>query len=391
MTIAPDKPRLTVEDARSLGPLIQRYADQIDETRELPRPLFEALADAGLFHMVVPRSLGGAEVDLPTYLDVLEEIGKFDASTAWCINQASSFVTFAPCFSADVARLIFVDTPRSVVANTPAPTATAIAVPGGYRVTGRHGYGTGCHHASWMASRGTVVVDGQPQKLPDGRPDIRYFMLPVQEAELLDTWKVRGLRGTGTHHWTVTDVFVPEERTIAWDILPPPGSGAIYVMPRQMLAAAGDAATALGVARSCLQAFIELAGGKQAASSSSLLRDEALVQFDVGHAEAELRSSKALLDQTAREVWAAMVETDALTLDQRASMRLAAVHAIRKAAGVVDTIYNAAGATAVLESHPIQRHFQDIHVITQHMQSRRSHYELVGKVLLGFEPESNFL
>lgn len=391
MTLAPNKPRLWVQTARDLGPLIQSYADQIDETRELPRPLFEAVADAGFFHMVVPRALGGPEVDLPTYLDVLEEIGKFDASTAWCINQASSFVTYAPCFPVNVARLIFVDTPRSVVANTPAPTATAIPVPGGYRITGRHGFGTGCHHASWMASRGHVMVDGQPRTLPNGKPDMRYFMLPVQDAVLLDTWKARGLRGTGTHHWTVTDVFVPEELTLSPDEVAAPGYGPLYVIPRQMLAAAGDAATALGVARSCLDTFIQVATGKQAASASGQLRDEALVQFDVGLAEAELRSSKALLDQTAREIWAAIVETDAMTLEQRAALRLAAVHAIRKSAAVVDTIYNAAGATAVLESHPIQRHFQDIHVITQHMQSRRSHYELVGKVLLGFTPESNFL
>ncbi len=391
MTIAPDKPRLWVQAARDLGPMITRYAAEIDETRELPRPLFEALADAGFFHMVLPRSLGGDEIDLPTYLEVLEEISLYDASTAWCINQASSFVTFAPCFTPDVARLIFVDTPRGVVANTPAPTATAIPVEGGYRVTGRHGYGTGCHHASWMASRGQVIVDGQPRKLPDGTPDIRYFMVPVQETELLDTWKVRGLRGTGTHHWTVTDAFVPEERTVSPEAVAAPGTGAIYVIPRQMLAAAGDAATALGVARACMNEFLNLAGAKQAASASSVLREEALVQFDVGFAEAELRSSKALLAQTAREVWAAMVETDEMSLEHRASMRLAAVHAIRKATAVVDTIYNAAGATAVLESHPIQRQFQDIHVITQHMQSRRSHYELVGKVLLGFRPESNFL
>lgn len=391
MAIATENAHRLVSAARDLGPLIQRYAVEIEETRELPRPLFETLADAGLFHMILPRALGGEEIDLPSYLDVVEELGKHDASTAWCINQASSFVTYAPCFTPEVARLVFVDTPRGVVANTPAPVATAIPVAGGYRVSGRHAYGTGCHHASWMASRGHVVVDGEKRTLPDGKPDIRYFLLPVEETELLDTWKVRGLRGTGTHDWVVADRFVPEERTISPDAIAPPGTGAIYVIPRQMLAAAGDAATALGVARSCLDAFIELAGGKQAANVNSLVREEPLVQFDVGFAEAELRSSKALLAQTAREVWAAMVATDEMTLEDRASMRLAAVHAIRKAAAVVDSMYNAAGATAVLESHPIQRQFQDIHVITQHMQARRSHYELVGKVLLGYRPESNFL
>jgi indole-3-acetate monooxygenase len=134
-----------------------------------------------------------------------------------------------------------------------------------------------------------------------------------------------------------------------------------------------------------------MAQTKKAANTDGLLRDEALVQFDVGHAEATLRSSRMYLRQTVREVWAEISETDTISLTHKADLRLAAVHAIRQSAAVVDAMYNAAGASAVLEDHPIQRQFQDVHVITQHMQSRRSHYELIGKVVLGLEPVSPFL
>ena len=120
--------------------MIRSSADQIEADRELPRPLFEALADAGLFRLALPHALGGAEIDLPTYVQVLEEIGKADASTGWIVNQCAIFATYAARMPRDIARLIWIDTPRSVVANTPLPTAQAVVVPGGYRVTGRQGF-----------------------------------------------------------------------------------------------------------------------------------------------------------------------------------------------------------------------------------------------------------
>ena len=148
MTVSDPRTQSPLETARSLAPLIRQYADQIDEQRELPRPLFEALADAGLFHLMIPRSLGGGELDLPTYIQVIEELGKADASTAWCINQGGVFATYSARLPRELASAIWFDTPRSVVGNTPVPDATAIPVEGGYRVTGRLSFSTGCRHAS---------------------------------------------------------------------------------------------------------------------------------------------------------------------------------------------------------------------------------------------------
>jgi alkylation response protein AidB-like acyl-CoA dehydrogenase len=368
--------------ARKLVPLIQSCADEIEAERELPRALFEALADAGMFHLAVPRSLGGAELDLPTYVGLIEEIGKADASTAWIVNQGAIFATYASRMPSDVARTIWIDTPRSVVANTPAPTAQAIVVPGGYRVTGRQGFSTGCRHAAWLAAHAQVVENGQP-RLESGQPETRYLFVPAAEAELLDTWRVRGMRGTGTHHFAVTDVFVPEERTVLSATAPLRETGALYRIPRTLLFASGDAAVALGVARTCLTTFLELAMVK-APRAQALLRDQPMVQADVGHAEALVRSGRALLMETVRDVWADAT-MGPLTLDQRAAMRLATTHAIRLAVQAVDTVYNAAGATAVYEDNPLQRHFQDIHVISQHLQARLSHYELVGRHVLGLK------
>jgi alkylation response protein AidB-like acyl-CoA dehydrogenase len=375
--------RSPLEVAQKLVPQIRSYVDEIEASRELPRPLFEALADAGMFHMALPRSLGCLEIDLPTYIQVIEELGKADASTAWVINQGGIFATYAARMPRDVARSIWIDIPRSVVSNTPAPTAEAIVVPGGFRVTGEQGFSTGCRHSSWVAPHAQIIENGKPRLLHNGQPETRYLFVPMAEAKLLDTWHVRGLRGTGTHHFNVDDVFVPEARSLLAATAPVLEPGPLYQIPRTLLFASGDASVALGVARACLDAFIDLAGAKAPRAMSGLLRDEPMVQADIGRADAQLRSARALLTETVRETWACVSAGGALSLDQRAALRIAATHTIRLAVEVVDTVYNAAGATAVYDGHPIQRAFQDIHVMSQHLQSRRAHYQLVGRHWMG--------
>jgi alkylation response protein AidB-like acyl-CoA dehydrogenase len=339
-----------------------------------------------LFQLALPRALGGAEIDLPTYVQVLEEIGKADASTGWIVNQCAIFATYAARMPRDIARMIWIDTPRCVVANTPMPTAKAIVVPGGYRVTGRMGFSTGCRHAAWLAARAHVHENGQ-LRLRDGQPEQLYLFVPVAEAELLDTWHVRGMRGTGTYHFAVSDVFVPAERTVLQSGAPLLETGPLYQIPRTLLFASADGAVALGVARSCLATFFELAGAKTPRAMQATLRDQPMVQATVGHAEAHLRSGRAFLTEAVREIWTEATSTGAVTQERRAVLRLASTHAIRLAVQVVDSVYNAAGVTAIYEGNLIQRHFQDIHVISQHLQGRLSHYELVGQHWLGLETD----
>ena len=379
-----------LDAAQRLAPMIRSCTDQIEADRELPRPLFEALADAGLFQLALPRALGGAEIDLPAYVQVLEEIGKADASTGWVVNQCAIFATYAARMPRNIARLIWIDTPHSVVANTPVPTARAVVVPGGYRVTGRQGFSSGCRHAAWLAARAYIFENGQP-RLKDGQPEERYLFVPAAETELLDTWHVRGMRGTGTHDFAVSDVFVPAERTVLQAGAPLLDTGPLYQIPRSLLFASGDAAVGLGLARSCLAAFFELAGAKKPRAMQAMLRDQPLVQAAVGHCEAHLRSGRAFLNEVVRDLWTEAISTDTITLDHRAALRLATTHAIHLAVQVVDTVYQAAGVTAIYEGNLMQRHFQDIHVISQHLQGRLSHYELVGKHSLGLKIDQSRL
>jgi len=378
-----------LEAARKLGALIRSSAPETEAQRELPRPLFEAMADAGLFQLALPRALGGAEMDLPSYIRVIEEIGKSDASTGWVTNQLTIFATYAARMPHEAARAIW-DTPRSVVANTPLANAQAVVVPGGYRVTGRQGFSTGCRHASWLAAHGTVIEDGRP-RLDMGQPERRYCFVPRAQAELLDTWQVRGMRGTGTHHFAVNDVFVPEALTVRSVTAPLIETGPLYQIPRTLVFASGDASVALGTARSCLATFVELATTKTPRAMEALLRDQVMVQNDVGHAEAHIRSGRAFLHEAVGDIWRTLTAGSGITLEQRATLRLATTHAMRLAVQVVDTVYNASGATAVYDSNPIQRYFQDVHVISQHLQARLAHYELVGRHWLGLKVDETRL
>lgn len=373
-----------LEAARQLAPLIRAAADDIEKNRELPRPLFEAIADAGLFLMAVPREIGGSEIDLPLYVQVIEEIAKADASTAWALNQGATFATFAARMQPDAAREVWTNVPRSVVANTPAPTAQAIVVPGGFRVTGRQGFSTGCRHASWLAPHAQIIENGVPRQR-DGKPEARYLMVPKAEAEVFDTWHTRGMRGTGTHTFEVKDVFVPEARSVlTGGNVPQISGGGRYKISLTLSFAAGDGMVALGVARSCLDAFAELAGAKSPRYMPGLLREQPISQFTVGQAEASLRSARAFLMETVWDIWNEATQTaEPVSLERRLSLRLAGTHAIRVAAQIIESIYTACGATAAFEGNLIQRHFQDIHVITQHVQGRLLYYEMAGKHQLG--------
>jgi indole-3-acetate monooxygenase len=381
------KPQLSlIEAARELVPLVRSYADQTDEDRELPKPLFHALADAGFYRMAVPRAIGGPEVDFPTYVQVIEELGKGDASTAWTVSQGANWGAYSARMSPAAAREIWTGTPRSVVSNTPAPTAKAVAVPGGFRVTGRQPFSTGCKHASWVAAHAQVIENGVVRQR-NGRPEARYCLIPKEQVELIDTWHTKGMRGTGTHTFDVKDVFVPEERTVFPHDAPVVNPGPRYKIPITLGFAAGDGMVALGLARNCLEAFFEVAGSKAPRNMTGLLREQAITQFAVGQAEAALRSGRAYLLSAAHEIWQSAISTDApaASLESRINLRLAATHAIRLAAQVVDGLHPLCGATVVFDGHLIQRLFHDMHVITQHGQARFQNYEIVGKHCVGLE------
>ena len=386
MTQTQDKTFL--DAARELAPRVLAAADRIDSERELPVELANEIADRGFFRLLVPRSLGGAEIDFIDYLDIIQTFAEADASVAWCLNQNAILATLAATMPQETAQEIWSD-PRAVLANGPIISAQAVSVAGGYRLTGRWNFSSGCRHATWMVAVAPVGCPGQDSEALEEDKDGLTLLVPKQEVVFVDVWQVNGLRGTGSFTFEAEDLYVPGHRTYKTSDSPREG-GALYVMPTSLLFPSGFACVALGVARAGLDAAIDLSGGKKPQYDQHLLRDKPVVQRQIGQAEAIWGSARAFLFQAAKGAWESAYSSHSLTLEDRIRLRMASTHAIRMAADVVDIAYEVCGSDSIFETNPIQRRFQDAHVITQQLQGRKAHYETAGQFFLGLEPKGTF-
>ncbi|HEY1301748.1 MAG TPA: acyl-CoA dehydrogenase family protein [Stellaceae bacterium] len=379
-----------VERARDLAPLLTAAADEIEEGRQLPERVVQRLVEDGFFRLLLPRSLGGAELDPRTYVQVLEEIAKAEPSTAWSLGQNSGCSMSAPYLDPAVAREIF-GPPRGILAWGPElPGAgRGVAVEGGIRVTGRWGFATGSRHATWLGAHVPIFEeDGTPRLNPNGQPFVRTVLFPKSSAEIIDNWQVIGLRGTGSDSYRVEDLFVPQKYTCSRDNQAERREpGLLYKFTSGMMYAAGFSNVSLGIARGALEHFIVLARDKIARGARSPLRENNVIQSQVAQCEAKLRSCRAFIHATLAEMWEAAERTGDFLPEQHPRLRLAATWAIQQAREVVSTVYSAAGATAIFNENPFERRLRDMHAGSQQGQGRPIHFETVGQILLGLPPQ----
>jgi indole-3-acetate monooxygenase len=374
--------------ARELGPELDAAAEEIERRRELPEAIVEALVERGLFRLLLPRSRGGAELRPAAYVSVIEEVAKHDASVAWCLGQACGCTMTSAYLDPAVAREIF-GGKRGIVAWGPPGPAEARAVPGGYRLTGTWSFASGSHHATWLGAHVAILdQNGAPQLRPDGAPVMRTLLFPKASASFTDIWQVIGLCGTGSDSYTVADLFVPEKYTVSRENAAKPREpGLLYAFSSSNIYASGFAGVALGIARSALDAFVELARDKIPRGAKRTLRDNNVVQAQVSQSEARLCGARAFLLGSLDEIWREVSGSGRLAADHNTTIRLASTWAIHQARDVVDMAYHAAGATAIFKSNPFERRFRDIHTVIQQYQGRQAHFETVGQALLGLEPE----
>ncbi len=375
-----------VERARALYDLIAREADEIERRRRLTEPVVAALIENGLYRALLPQSLGGAEAAPEVFMQVLEEVAKADASTAWCLGQCSVCAMISAYMDRDAANEIF-NSPPGILA-WGAIAHEVKAEPGGYRANARWDFASGSRHASWLGAHVRIVeADGSPRKKPDGAPEIRTILFPVTSATMYDVWDVIGLKGTGTDSYSVDNLFIPEKFAALRD---EPHAlrerGPLYKVPTLLVFALGFAALSLGVARATLDAAIELSRGKHATGLAKAMRDNNAVQGLIGRTEGNWRAARAYLYATAGAMWRDLTATGELGEAHRTAIRLASTWTIHQAAAVVDVAYHMAGATAVFSANPFERRFRDMHAIAQQLQARDTHYEDVGRALLATDP-----
>jgi alkylation response protein AidB-like acyl-CoA dehydrogenase len=333
-----------------------------------------------MYRALLPKSLGGAEAPLATFMQMQEEIAKADASTAWCLGQCSVCAVISAYIDHDAADEIFNSTPGILAWG--AINHDVRAEPGGYRANARWEFASGIRQANWLGAHVRITeADGTPRKKPDGSPEIRTILFPMSEATLYDVWDVIGLRGTGTDSYSVNNLHIPEKFAALRD---EPSAlrekGPLYKIPTNAIYSMGFAATSLGVARAQFDAAVELSR-KKTPQGLTAMKENTAVQGLIGLTEAKLRRARAYLFATAAEVWDDL-NRGPFTEGHRVALRLAATSTIHQSTEIVDVAYHMAGATAVFRANGFERRLRDMHAINQQLQARDDHYADMGKAIL---------
>jgi alkylation response protein AidB-like acyl-CoA dehydrogenase len=371
----------TLDCVRQLAPTIRAHIDSIEQERRLPEPVVRGLIDAGVFRMLMPRSLGGDELEPMTVCRVIEEAATHDGAVAWCTMIGAANGYFGGLLPAESAREVFAD--RDVVlAAVFRPTGVAEAVGGGFRVKGRWPFASGIMHSQWVGASCRVLDGDRPRLTPSGSPVMKLMFLPRAEASVIDTWYAVGLRGTGSHDFEVDDIFVPAARSV-WFTDPPAERGPLYSLPAVTLFAPMIASVSLGIARHALEIFKELARLKKPVWSQEALGASAVAQSQVGQAEGLLRAGRAFLFESLTAAWAAARNGLKLNWEQRGLLWLSAAQAVTQALQAVDILYRAGGASSVYSSTQLERCLRDIRTASQHIQVMPTNYELAGQLFLG--------
>jgi alkylation response protein AidB-like acyl-CoA dehydrogenase len=356
-----------ISRAEAVRSAVAAASNEIESTRRLPPDLLDKLHEARLFRLLLPRSSDGLETDPVTFFHVIETIARADASTAWCLSQAGGCAMAAAYLDLPVAHAIFGNDPRAVLAWGPGPKVRAVECEGGYQVTG-----------VWRDA--------------NGEQEERTMLVRTEDVQWTDIWNTVGLRGTASDQFALDDFFVRSDHSVTRQFdRECRESGPLYRMGAGTCYQVGFAGVACGIARGALDSFIDVARNKVARGTKSPLRDNAVVQSNLAQAEVNLRAARGYVLQSMADTWKELSGGATITVAQRINVRMAATHAIHKAREAVDFAYNAAGATAIFEDHPLERRFRDIHTVTQQLQGQLRHFETVGAWMMGADADLTFV
>ncbi|GAB2849089.1 acyl-CoA dehydrogenase family protein [Lentzea nigeriaca] len=358
-----------------LHALIRAEAPVAEQQRALTEPVLTALIDHGVHQMLLPKRYGGAEMGLPEWSRVIQNLSCSDASTGWTAMTttiSSSLAWYLPVAAADE---IFGD-PRALIAGTAAPIGRGEAADGGYRVSGRWGWGSAVPYSQWVIG-GTLTPDGP-----------RLAVYPRADVTIHDTWHVSGLCATGSHEFSVADAFVPAGRTALPGVTPPGTTGSLPRFPFFCFLAAGVASVGLGIARRAVDEIVALAVEKTPQHASKRLAEQAGVQIDVALMEARLSAARAFLDDELSAAWE-LAEAGSEAPDAvRGRLRLACTFASAEATEVAQKAFAVGGGTSVFTSSALQRCLRDAHVANQHTIVSRRLLETYSMVRFGLGPDT---
>lgn len=389
----PQHQALMLAAARA-GLALAGRSQEFETRRALPQDVADLLAEAGLYRLLTPQQYGGHEAPPASFYLVIEQLARADAASAWCCFISCTSALLAAYLPDDAAAALFTR-PDLKLAGVFAPRGRAVPAEqhgvAGLRVSGRWAWGSGTRNAD-LVTAGCLVFgpDGQPTLMADGTPRVVSVVLGRNQVQLADNWDAFGLCGTGSGEFEVKDAFVPLAHSAS--LLDGPRLHTpLYRFPVFGLLAIAIAAVATGIAREALQHFTAEASRSVPQAGTRPLSARATVQDAVARAEAQLQAARCYLLASVDTAWQAAQQPDALPLDARRDLRLAASHAVHTSAELVARLYTLAGGGAVFASSPLQRALRNVQVATQHMMVGDATFELTGRLLLGVPTPTQML
>lgn len=380
----------TLDAARALQNELAERAQEMEDVRRLPADLATKLAEGGLFRMITPSAYGGLECSPREIVDAVEAVAEANASAGWCVMIGATTAMNAAYMDPDTAREVY-NSATTITGGVFAPMGKAVVDGDDYIVSGRWQWGSGSANCTWLCGGSMVYEDGELLKLPSGRPDARMMVFPAEQAELLDTWRVMGLKGTGSGDIEVENIRVPKARSVSLVADKPVIDGALYKFPAFGLLSLGVAATAMGNAKGALQAFSNLATAKKNQGSSKTLSERATIQSDMAKMTATFRAARAYLHDEIEQTWEIAQNSDDIPVERRAALRMACTHMVRTGADICRTTYDLGGGAALFEASDLQRRFRDSHAMTQHIVTAPATWELTGRLLFGLPTDASMV
>ncbi len=353
---------------------VREQADTIEQERQIPVELAKELKQAGAFTLLLPKNLGGSQMALPEYIRLIQRMAEADGSTAWAMNQGSVLSTFSHQLPDQLAKKIWTH-PNVTLANGPPVGSTAASVDGGISISGRWVFSSGITHADWLIAACTTKENGVKRGI--------LAFVPKAQVTIDRSWEVAGLVGTASYAFKANDLFVSKDYVLS----PHPVAEApmLYQFPTNLMFACGFASVALGVSRAAMEFAVERSAAKVKRFQSKTLSEDPVVQSELGQCYAEWQAIEAMLHTAVDDVWGTMASQSEpqLAEQQRFRLRIAATHTIRKSRDITDRLYNLCSTDSIYRSNDIQRRFQDIHVISQHLQGRPENYQTAAQYLMG--------
>jgi alkylation response protein AidB-like acyl-CoA dehydrogenase len=368
-----------LDSLQEIVPLIARHRASFDRERQLHELVYHALAEAGLFRLWLPRSLGGPELSPLEFMVVVEAASALDGAVGWLVGNGGGMSRAGGYLPSDAVRDWFRDRRTFIVSATGA-VGSATPVDGGFRVSGRFPFGSGAPHASHFMGLATIGGNQAPEQ-----PRMCCYF-NREQVTVHDTWHVSGLRGTGSSDWEVNDAFVPEERVHPFIDHKPVDHGLLYRMPAISIFAWTVAVVPLGIARGAIDSFVTVANGKGRLGAAGLMRDREVVQAMVGRVETLHGAARALLVEAMTELMTATDVGSTRLVTARVQLRAAAAHAAETALRIVDMLAMEAGAAAIFESGSLERRVRDVQTASKHIAMNPSIYTVAGRLGLGMEP-----